>query len=1445
MKREVKVVCCVCLVASSIVGRAQEWAGTVAPGEVAKAAVVESVGWQVSNWRCEESSAPGEATFTLSGDALSDISIIAYDVPEIFFGSAEDGELRPLPDTDAPSVRLKVRPLPAGVPCAALQAALPLRLVSSSGKGAYSATLPYVGTLPFRAVNVAPDAMIVVSSQDKPSQGFQPRGWVNRPETLVSGFVDGRDNFRFLPREAPLTVEEPEWVTLAWDTPRDIRMVGVMCGTGESCGQPLVEFYVGDGDPRFASGAKGWKVMTGTWTKPGAFRASIWLDFGMNVSMRGLRLRVFGEGIKQPGLGQIIALSDLKDAEAPQVAERHKGRIPITFTIPDAGKVTIQIRDAQGGVVANPVTGQSFDGGTHTAYWDLTDVVGAPVIAPGDYTWHGLYVPGLKVEYKYSYYPFPLVQVPWQTPDRKGGWLADHEVPRTICRHDDTMWIGAFAEAGDSIVHLDADMNRIWGIDRLWVAIPGEICSDGDFYYGVCEGGWIGDNQVILQVHKTTHRDRKIFQREMGRKDNPQRTDGVTGFQVVDTLAFLSFAATNKILVYDLQKGMEGPWRGFGWDHAYKQFEDQVPVLVKEIDLPSPGRIRKYGDGKLVTTSGKDIVTIDLATLKVEPLAKGVLKNPGGLGVDEAGNVYVGELEPLHQVFGFTPQGKQFVTFGKPGKRKVGPFDVDDLENPYGVEVGPDGRVWVMEHTDWPKRVSLWDPATAKCSKAIYGPTQYGGDGSMDPEDNTRLFYKGLEFRRDEATGEISLVNLTYRGDNDDIAHFNYKDANESGNYPAYAFRTESRNAEKRKRGETDLWFTSFMYPHGHPTLVLWHYADNIVKPAAAMGAACSLRTTFGEEHVPISVPNAAWTSTAFLTNHIPGYDPDQRFFTWTDMNEDGKIQVEELAFGKLEMGDKLLAGADAAWNWRMNHSFQAAANARNGGIVLFTPKGFTPRGYPMYDVPEAPLPWVEYGQALMPDSAGDVISLSGPMSCISPEGKVVWTYRNDWPGLHAGHHTTARGDEPGVLIAPTRIWGIVPTTEEVGEVVAFNSNLGCTYLMTTRDGLYIDRVFRDQRVGLLWNMPEPPTPEVMAETSTYDEHFGGVLQVSRDADGKEHYYYVLGKNHCSVVELTGLKDIKRLAGGAVAVAPQSIVDAQERRQAEMLRTAQPKDYAVRRVPGLREDGYPADWKDVERIAGFALLYDDANLYLNYQGQGAFQNNGENPVMLFKTGDAVDLMLQTRPGLPAGRMEAGEGDLRLSFSMFEGEPVAILYDFKVPGFTGNPVPFGSPVRTIWCDAVAPIADAKMTVRRDRNAFTLEATVPLKAIHLDPVALRETRGDVGRVYADGKTISPELFYKNIAEILKLVSKCAKKIIILEPFLLPTIQEKENLREGLNAKIAAVRQCAALYKTDYIPLDGIFAELSIKRGAAFYSPDGVHLTDEGNAAVAGEWLNRTEL
>ncbi|MGB9603986.1 MAG: hypothetical protein ACPMAG_14475, partial [Limisphaerales bacterium] len=272
-------------------------------------------------------------------------------------------------------------------------------------------------------------------------------------------------------------------------------------------------------------------------------------------------------------------------------------------------------------------------------------------------------------------------------------------------------------------------------------------------------------------------------------------------------------------------------------------------------------------------------------------------------------------------------------------------------------------------------------------------------------------------------------------------------------------------------------------------------------------------------------------------------------------------------------------------------------------------------------------------------------------------------------------------------------------------------------------------------------------------QTSLYDEHFGGTFQKVRSTDGSYNYYYIVGKNHCTVVQLHGLEKIKRLPGGTFTVSQEQIAAAHEIKKREIARTIEPKIYNVQKVaPGkIVIDGNDNEWTS-NRIDGFALAYDNEKLYLLFKGKddkATFENKGENLYELFKTGDVLDLMLQTKPGLNPNRTEAGLGDIRLSFAMFKGKPVCVLYDFKIEGFTGERVPFSSPWRTLWCDKVVELTSAEIMVKRGLGEYTLEAAVPLKDIHFSPSKIKETRGDVGRVLSDqtGSAVSSRVYWSN--------------------------------------------------------------------------------------------------
>ena len=374
-------------------------------------------------------------------------------------------------------------------------------------------------------------------------------------------------------------------------------------------------------------------------------------------------------------------------------------------------------------------------------------------------------------------------------------------------------------------------------------------------------------------------------------------------------------------------------------------------------------------------------------------------------------------------------------------------------------------------------------------------------------------------------------------------------------------------------------------------------------------------------------------------------------------------------------------------------------------------------------------------------DSAGRVVALGVPVTSIASDGSENWTYRNEWPGLHAGHRTTARGDEPGVLIAPTRIWGMARTRGDAGEVVCFNSNLGCAYLMTAEDGLFIDRVFRDQRVApTVWNFDVVPDSATLAETSLYDEHFGGTFSRVRGADGRERDLFVVGKGDCSVVELSGLDGVKRLAGGTFRVTAEDVAVAEARRAREAARRAEPKVCeAARGRPGAKSPS-------AENVR---LGCDERFLYVasSWKDDAApFANGGDNPFELFKTGDTLEVMLRTRA--PNSARGVQPGDVRLVFAPFKGKNICVMYDYKVPGTPESArVAFSSPWRTLHVDRVSIVEQAEVKVSRRGGTVSLEAKVPLEAIHFRPKG--DVKGDVGRVFSDasGTRAASRVYWSN--------------------------------------------------------------------------------------------------
>ncbi|MES9143948.1 SGNH/GDSL hydrolase family protein, partial [Cutibacterium acnes] len=102
-------------------------------------------------------------------------------------------------------------------------------------------------------------------------------------------------------------------------------------------------------------------------------------------------------------------------------------------------------------------------------------------------------------------------------------------------------------------------------------------------------------------------------------------------------------------------------------------------------------------------------------------------------------------------------------------------------------------------------------------------------------------------------------------------------------------------------------------------------------------------------------------------------------------------------------------------------------------------------------------------------------------------------------------------------------------------------------------------------------------------------------------------------------------------------------------------------------------------------------------------------------------------------------------------------------------------------------------------------------------------------------------SVESYEEGYRDILSQVrDELGAKIIICEPFVLPSLEDRRMWRDDLDPKINVARDLAREFNAIFIPFDGLFAQASTKKEPAFWAPDGVHPSQAGHALMANAWL-----
>lgn len=1250
-----------------------------------------------------------------------------------------------------------------------------------------------------RYANLAPQARVAVSAG------------ANGAKRLINGRDDnwGLWDNGDEGADAPVSPERPVDIVLAFPAPVALRGIGTWaCGadTAELAAVPAAGAMPAFADP-------GWKALREAkglidWY-PSTLR-SCWLDLGADAAVGALRLRLTAPPLakslhphqtgkvkdgKRVWLDEVLVLMPLGDrplasAVLPAWPETTAHPpIPVPFRLDEPGNVTLVIEDRDGRRIRNLCADQPFPAGDNTAWWDGLDDLGRDVkaaehglyhvpgtlVQPGTYRARGLVHPPISLRYEFS--PDDAGEPPWPTADNTGGWGTNHTPPScaAFVPAERTrigvplVFIGSHvAEGGHGLFWVDPDGRKRGGVHWLggtWTGAQTLAADTGtkplDAAAVYVASGFNGEVRFLYLDRDLREVGIAKFALKTGAEAKTKKygpTAEARPVAVDSELAPEKAGSLRDLAAHDGLVAATLPAIGELWlvDAAAKR-------LVARVPLPEPGGVAFAADGTLLATSADQLVRLGLPGLaaaraaaetavlapELMVIARG-LDRPRDLGVLPDGNLTVSEWGQRHQVRVLRPDGSVVRTIGRAGPPAVGPYDPLHLNRPAGVAGDDRGRLWITEASTQPKRVGLWGPDGA-LQRAWYGPSRYGGGGTLDGFDRGLFYNNGIAFRLDWKAGTLKPERILWP--DPEVAEGPRPqfppDRHHSDGMPECPHRVGNRRFFSN-------WHNSSP-TNGAGLATVWEDRDGALKPIAAVG------NPWGWKLLESEAFAACWPAGAKEAKQKP-----RLWLAWSDRDGDGVMQPAEVAIRPGASGG-VTVQPDLAFVLLLDDTVVRIPATVADGPVAWA-----------FDAPEVLL---RGGQGPASSGGGTNLVLADQRLFAYPPpkpftrhsvGAADWSYPNMWPGLHPSHEA-AVPDRPGMLIGPTRLCGhdVTPRGGEAGPLVFLNQNMGNIAVFTS-DGLMAATLFHDSRTAPRWRMPVRTRGMELAHLTLGDETFWPTVSQARD-DGAIYLCTGAGSTS-SLVRVDGFERTKRIPARDIPV-DQALLARCTAWQAELERERQalnaPKELALPlAAPAPAVDGDLADWAGaawaaVDERGTAANFNSDSRPYavhasLRIAGDRLYAawrttekdlcvNSAEQATAPFKTGSALDLMLGADPAAKADRQKPVAGDLRLLITRRpDGKKTktwAVLYRAVVPGTAEDArVPFSSPWRSIHFDAVT---DVSAQVELAQKEGDYEASIPLAVLGLKPAAGQRLRGDLGVLRGKDGLTSQRVYWSNKA------------------------------------------------------------------------------------------------